>query len=213
MPAAGAARSQRADHAAYRFAWLIDDTRQGGAASFGGIAAALNGRGASPCGGQWTATAVPRVFARLEPADAQRQARWCSRRGTQGRGSEPGGWPASAGGGFSFKTWTGRLSRPVGLPSKVLIYLYKSDCSIRVCRNCAVAFLSSKPLNINGFSSIYVRNGAAPDKSNKLQPYGSNCTDMMCRPRRRVCRAPIPGRTEQSPVCARREPPCGGRTR
>ena len=71
VPAAGAARSQRADHAAYGFASLIEDIRHDGVGSLGGIASALCGRGvASPRGGQWTATAVRRVLARLEPADA-----------------------------------------------------------------------------------------------------------------------------------------------
>lgn len=68
VPAASAARTQRADHAAHALVPLIDSIRQEGVASLGGIAAALNAKGvASPRGGQWTATAVRRLLARIEP--------------------------------------------------------------------------------------------------------------------------------------------------
>jgi DNA invertase Pin-like site-specific DNA recombinase len=71
VPAASAARSQRADHAAHALVPVIEDIRQEGASSLGSIAAALNERGvSSPRGGLWTATAVRRVLARLGPAEA-----------------------------------------------------------------------------------------------------------------------------------------------
>jgi DNA invertase Pin-like site-specific DNA recombinase len=65
VPAASAARSQRADHAAHAVVPLIEDIRQQGVSSLSGIAAALAERGVlAPRGGHWTATAVRRVLAR-----------------------------------------------------------------------------------------------------------------------------------------------------
>ena len=65
--ASAAARGQVADHAAYDLVPVLDELRQGGAASLGAIAAGLNARGVrTPRGSEWTATAVKRVLARVE---------------------------------------------------------------------------------------------------------------------------------------------------
>jgi DNA invertase Pin-like site-specific DNA recombinase len=67
VPAASAARSQRADHAAHALAPVIEELRQEGVQSFLGLAAALNARNIqTPRRGPWTATTVRRVLARLE---------------------------------------------------------------------------------------------------------------------------------------------------
>lgn len=70
-PAASAvARSRKAVQTAYGVAGIITEIQQSGTTSQAGIAAALNGRQVpTPRGtGQWTATAVRRVMARLEAA-------------------------------------------------------------------------------------------------------------------------------------------------
>jgi len=65
--AAAAARRRVADHAAYDLAPVLDELRQGGAASLAAIAAGLNARGVrTPHGSDWTATGVRRVLARVE---------------------------------------------------------------------------------------------------------------------------------------------------
>ena len=66
--ASGAARSQAADHAAFRVMGAIREAREAGATSLHQIAAALTARGVpTPSGsGAWTATAVRRVLARAE---------------------------------------------------------------------------------------------------------------------------------------------------
>ena len=65
--AASEARRQVADHAAHSLAPVLEQLRQAGVASLGGLAAGLNARGIkSPRGSEWTATAVRRVLARVE---------------------------------------------------------------------------------------------------------------------------------------------------
>ncbi len=66
--ASGAARSQAADHAAFRVMGAIREAREAGATSLHQIAAALTARGVpTPSGsGEWTATAIRRVIARAE---------------------------------------------------------------------------------------------------------------------------------------------------
>jgi DNA invertase Pin-like site-specific DNA recombinase len=70
--AAAVARSNRATQAAYDLAGVITELQASGVSSLNAIAAVLNERGtATPGGnGQWTATAVRRVLARLEQAGA-----------------------------------------------------------------------------------------------------------------------------------------------
>ena len=71
VPAASAARTQRADHSAHVVLPIIEAMRVDGISSLSGIAAALNERGVpTPREGQWTATAVRRLLARVDPASA-----------------------------------------------------------------------------------------------------------------------------------------------
>jgi DNA invertase Pin-like site-specific DNA recombinase len=72
VPAASAARVQRADHAAHAVLPIVEAMRPEGVISLSGIAATLNERGvATPRGGRWTATAVRRLLARTEQAVAE----------------------------------------------------------------------------------------------------------------------------------------------
>ena len=72
VPAASAARAQRADHAAHAVLPVIEALRGDGIDSLTGIAGALNERGiATPRDGQWTATAVRRLLARVEQSPPQ----------------------------------------------------------------------------------------------------------------------------------------------
>jgi len=70
--AASVARSRKAMRGAYELASAIDEIRQSGVTSLNAIAAALNERQTpTPSGsGEWTATAVRRLLARLEQAGA-----------------------------------------------------------------------------------------------------------------------------------------------
>jgi DNA invertase Pin-like site-specific DNA recombinase len=66
--AAAEKRSRTADHGAHALLPVIAEVREAGATSLNAIAAALIDRGvATPRGGAWTATAVRRVLARVQP--------------------------------------------------------------------------------------------------------------------------------------------------
>jgi len=68
VPAASVKRTLKADHAAHALVPMFAAIRGEGHTSLNAMAAALNSRGvASPRGGQWTATAVRRALARVEP--------------------------------------------------------------------------------------------------------------------------------------------------
>jgi DNA invertase Pin-like site-specific DNA recombinase len=71
--AAAEARSRSADHTAHCLAGVIEDVRMalGDAASLHAVARELTDRGVTtPRGGAWTATAVRRALARVNPPDS-----------------------------------------------------------------------------------------------------------------------------------------------
>lgn len=80
------ARSRKATQVAYDLAGVITELQAFGITSLNGLAAALNERSvATPRGsGNWTATSVRRVLARLEQAGAD-----CSRFSISWGGSGP----------------------------------------------------------------------------------------------------------------------------
>jgi DNA invertase Pin-like site-specific DNA recombinase len=75
VPASSAARAERADHTAHALLPTIEAIRNEGIGSLSGIATTLNARSVTaPRGGQWTATTVRRLLARVATECAMSEA-------------------------------------------------------------------------------------------------------------------------------------------